>query len=395
MRDFARRKIGGMEIELIELPPFAKLETQWRDLEARSDISFFTSWSWIGAWLQSLPHDVHPMLLRAHIGGRVMGLGVLVANVMRKAKCVPVKVWRLNETGRLALDKITIEYNGLVIDDTVKHVLEPLMVQYLVDQGGGWDEIQFNALRRPLPTPNRLPKSKIGIGRTRIQCNRQPAYQVCLTDIRDAGTHLKLVKQKTRYHIRRSLKAYEKLGPLTIDAAQTLDQALAFLERLKLFHRAHWDNKPGQGAFVHSFFNTFHDRLIRSAFERGEIQILQVKAGSVEVAYLYNFVWNGHVYNYQSGVNYAELGGKLSPGMTGHSLAIDFNASLGHHTYDLMAGEHQYKRALTLQTVQLDWWSARRPTLSIHTEDGIRKAAKLAQRVSNLTQDTTPWRHAC
>lgn len=386
MRHIAKRKIGGLEIELIKLPPIDQLEPEWRDLEGRSDISFFTSWSWIGAWLRTLPPDVHPLLLRAHIHGKTMGLGILVGTVMRKAKCVPVKVWRLNETGQIALDKITIEYNGLVIDDGVQHLLEPMMVQYLMDHRGSWDELQFNALRRPLASTLRAPKSSIGISKTRISKVRHPAYQVCLTDTRQAGSHLQMVKQKPRYHIRRSLSTYEKMGAVTLTVASTVDQALAFLERLKHFHRAHWADKPGQGAFNHPFFNDFHECLIRSCFDRGEIQIIAIQAGDQEVAYLYNFVWKGHVYNYQSGVNYLDMGGKFSPGMVAHSLAIDHNASLGHHTYDLMAGEHQYKRALTLQTVQLDWWAVRRPTLPVHAEDGIRRAAKLAHRMSRLAQ---------
>lgn len=388
MRNIAKRTIGGMEIELINLPSLDQLELEWRDLERRSDISFFTSWSWIGAWLHTLPASVHPMLLRAHLHGKTMGLGVLVGSVMLKAKCVPVKVWRLNETGRSALDKITIEYNGLVIDDGVQHVLEPMMVQYLMDHRGNWDELQFNALRRPTTTRLRMPKSSMGISKTRITKLRQPAYQVCLTDTRNAGSHLQLIKQKARYHIRRSLSTYEKIGPVTLTVASTLDQALSFLERLKHFHRAHWADKPGQGAFNHPFFNGFHDHLIRSCFDRGEIQIIAIRAGSQEVAYLYNFVWNGHVYNYQSGVNYPEMGGKLSPGMVAHSLTIEHNAAMGHHTYDLMAGEHQYKRALTLQTVQLDWWAARRPTLPVHAEDSVRGAAKLAKQMSGLAQET-------
>ena len=353
----------------------------WRELESRSEISFFTSWSWIGAWLRCLPSDVAPMFLRARLNGRLIGAGIVVGSVMWKARCIPMRVWRLNETGRPELDKLTIEYNGLVIDDTVKHLVEPLMVQYLLDQGSEWDELQFNALRRPVISPKQRARSLFHALRTRLKRVRQPAYQVCLVDVREAGEHVRLIKQKPRYHIRRSYNAYQQSGPVTIEAAQSMEQALAWLERLKHYHRAYWAARRQEGAFQSDFFNDFHDQLIRANFDRGEIQILAVKAGDREIAYLYNFVWNGHVYNYQSGVNYAEMGGKLSPGMVAHTLAIDFNAAAGHHTYDLMAGDHHYKRALTLQTVQLDWWAARRPTLPVKAEDSVRRAARLATRI--------------
>lgn len=384
MQRFAKKQFGGICIDLIDLPPLGELESMWRELENRSEISFFTSWSWIGSWLGCLPSDVHPMLLRARLNGRLIGAGIVVGSVMWKARCIPMRVWRLNETGRPELDKLTIEYNGLVIDDTVKHLVEPLMVQYLLDQGSEWDELQFNALRRPVTPPRLGLRSVFRSLRTRLKRVRHPAYQVCLVDVREAGEHVRLIKQKPRYHIRRSFNAYQQWGAVTIEAASTLDQALAWLERLKHFHRAYWATRSQEGAFLTDFFNDFHDRLIRANFERDEIQILRIQAGDREIAYLYNFVWNGHVYNYQSGVNYAEMGGKLSPGMLAHTLAIDLNAAAGHHTYDLMAGDHHYKRALTLQTVQLDWWAARRPTLPVKAEDSVRRAARLATRIRPL-----------
>lgn len=394
MRNTAKRKWGGMEIELLDLPDLGRLELEWRDLEARSDISFFISWTWIGAWLHSLPEDIRPRLLRANLNGRVMALGVFVPTVLRKARCIPVNVWLLNETGRPELDNITIEYNGLVIDDTVKHVLEPLLLEHMMAQRGEWDELQFNALRRPLTAASRLLKKSGCAAKQRVHKLRKPAYQVCLKDTRDAGQHIRLIKQKPRYHIKRSLAAYETTGPVTVEIAQSVDQALAFLSRLKHFHGQHWADKSENGAFDHPFCNTFHDRLVRSAFNRGEIQLMAIKAGSAEIAYLYNFVWQGHVYNYQSGVNYPQMGGKYSPGMTAHSLAIDYNAAQGHHTYDLMAGDHQYKRALTLQAVQLDWWFARHTNLATHAEDGLRKAARVARYLSALTQHTESLKRA-
>ncbi len=395
MSTFAKQIFGSLTVDLVDLPALAELEGEWRDLEARSDISFFTSWSWVGAWLGNLPDDVRPLLLSARIGGRLMAAAILVPSLVWKARCIPVRIWRLHETGRHELDNITIEYNGLVIDETIQHVVEPLLMQYLFDHCSDWDELQFNALRRPARPPRRLCRLRhpFGalIGRIKLKRTRKAAYQVSLSEVRDAGQHIQLIKQKPRYHIRRSLAAYEALGPVTIEAAQTIEQAQTFLERLKHFHRAYWDRKQVQCAFAHPVFNQFHDGLIQASFERGEIQLLAIKAGEHEIAYLYNFVWNGHVYNYQSGVNYADMGGKHSPGMVAHTLAIDFNAQLGHHTYDLMAGDHHYKRALTLQTVQMDWWSARRPTLSNRAEDSLRKAAMLALRMSPHTYQVPDW----
>lgn len=378
---------AGLSIELVEMPPLDEVERHWRDLQERSDISFFTSWTWIGAWLRNLPPEVQPRLLLARLNGRWMGAGILVLSTVIKARCVPMRVWHLHETGRPDLDKITIEYNGLVIDDTVKHFLEPMMIRHLIDQGGGWDEIQFNALRRPVLPPRRRRHCQAKIKRV-----RQPAYQISLVDVRQAGQHTALLKQKPRYHIKRSLQSYQKeWGAVTIEAAQSLSEALTWMEALKKLHSACWSGRRVEGAFNTPFFNQFHDDVIREGFERGEVQILAIKAGQQDIAYLYNFVWKGHVYNYQSGVNYDAAGGKNSPGLVSHTLAIDLNTALGHHTYDLMAGDHHYKRALSLQTIQLDWFSLRSPTLCTKAEDGVRLAAHIGWRLSAQTHRLPEW----
>lgn len=41
MRNTAKRKWGGMEIELLDLPDLGLLELEWRNLEARSEVSHF------------------------------------------------------------------------------------------------------------------------------------------------------------------------------------------------------------------------------------------------------------------------------------------------------------------------------------------------------------------
>src|SRR2546426_10181494 len=89
----------SVRIAHLELPPLGELERQWRDLESRSECSFFMSWCWIGAWLASLPTRIHPRLLRAEAGGRVVGLGVIVPKTVRRHGVFTSRALFLNSTG--------------------------------------------------------------------------------------------------------------------------------------------------------------------------------------------------------------------------------------------------------------------------------------------------------
>ena len=55
-------------LSLTPLPERSRLQADWLTLEARSRASFFTSWAWIGVWLDTLPPTVQPRLLQAHSG---------------------------------------------------------------------------------------------------------------------------------------------------------------------------------------------------------------------------------------------------------------------------------------------------------------------------------------
>ena len=104
----------SLRVTLERLPPLAEVERDWRDLEGRSDRSFFMSWSWMGAWLGALPSHVRPELLRVESQGRIVALGVLVGRLIRRHGVFLSRALFLNSTGDPHLDELTIEYNGLL-----------------------------------------------------------------------------------------------------------------------------------------------------------------------------------------------------------------------------------------------------------------------------------------
>ena len=166
---------------------------------------------------------------------------------------------------------------------------------------------------------------------------------------RSGGEYLGLLGSHTRYNVRRSIREYEKLGPLVLESAASPEQASAFLSGLRQLHQAYWQQKGLPGSFANPFFNEFHAELIRSHFAEGAIQLLRMSAGKAVLGYLYNFVDQGRVYNYQSGYDYELCPKQYSrPGFVTHVYAVEFNRTAGHHIYDFMAGDSEYKQTLGL-----------------------------------------------
>ena len=107
---------AGLSVRLRSIDDIDALGRMWRELDSRAAASFFQSWGWIGCWLRVLPAGALPRLLELRAGGRVVGLGVLGLGEGVRHGVVRTRGLFLNETGDPDCDRLTIEYNGLLVD---------------------------------------------------------------------------------------------------------------------------------------------------------------------------------------------------------------------------------------------------------------------------------------
>jgi CelD/BcsL family acetyltransferase involved in cellulose biosynthesis len=205
-------------------------------------------------------------------------------------------------------------------------------------------------------------------------------YFVDLNAVRDrGGDYLALLSSNTRQQIRRSIKAYEQSGSLSISVASSVGTAIEYLQGLQKLHDAHWQRRGKDGAFASEFTRTFHDRLVRDAVARGEVQMLRVTAGDEVVGYLYNFVRDGHVYFYQSGLKYTE-DPKFRPGLVCHYLAVMHNLKVDNRIYDFLAGPQRYKQSLGPANVKMYWLAFQKPRLAFVVERLLRRVKGVIRR---------------
>ena len=359
-----------MESVVVTLDALTRLEqlrAEWLALEACSDASFFISWAWMGTWLASLPSTKSFRILRVRRAGQLIGLGVLGRHVGRHMGPVSARGLFLNATGDAAFDSLTIEYNDLLARRGEAELVRRAVIEQLPRLSRRWDELHLPGVE---PSAHWSRHVRAGYAQ---HARRSPTYQVDLTRVRARdGDYLGLLSANTRAQIRRSIKEYEKLGALVLEQPQSLDAALACFEALIALHQAAWADRGEPGSFAAPYIRDFHAQLIRTQFAAGGVQLLHLRAGEHTVGYLYNFVWRGRVYNYQSGLDYA-LGGKHArPGLVCHALAIEMNARNGQQVYDMMAGEHRYKESLATDGGSMEWRVIRRARLKFRIEDTLR-----------------------
>lgn len=356
------------QVRLVDLPPLSELEALWRDLEARADGSFFTSWDWIGPWLACLPEDCRPRLLRAQQDGRLLGLAVIVDRPQRRFGFLPVRCRYLHETGRADCDALTIEYNACLVDRDVAAGVEAAMLRALMQGPDAPDELRLSGGLAP---PQGLPPT--------LQMRSFPhrSYYVDLQAIDASGKdYLGFLKQRQRYLVRKSLKRLGEAAPLSLEVADTLPKAREFLAEMARLHTRYWVAKGEPGAFGSDFQRRFHARMVEQGVPTGRVVLLALRRGDEALGYFYFFCHRGWVHYYQSGIDYDRLDASESPGLAAHALAIEHFRRQGWRIYDFMTGDLQYKRTLCTDEMTLHWSLLQQHSAKMRLEDWLLRQAK-------------------
>ncbi len=336
----------------------------WNELTSELEVDYFLSPGWVETWLDSLPREVALKLVVGYLDGSpVLAFFAGIRGLWRK-RVIPVRSVFVNATGVPEIDRLSIEYNQVLMKGTpperIWDVLEEL------DRTESWDEFVF-----PGHAVDAVADSLISRCPPRwrpVVVRDDPSPYVNLEAVREKeGDYASLLSSNTRRQMRRCYEAYSKNGAIECEVAANADRALEMFDELVELHRERWDHRGVEGAFSRQYSLSFHTALIRNRFDSGEIQLLRVTAGDHTVGCLYNFVFNGRVLFYQGGLVYSE-DGKMKPGWLCHAEAVRFNAKSNLKAYDFLAGGGQYKRSLSTDRNRLIWAKVQKRKLRFELE---------------------------
>ncbi len=344
----------------------AALGDDWRRLEdAFPPPSFFLKWDWIGRWLSMLPADVDRYRCSIYDGSELVALSVVTAQDLVRKRILRRRVLALHESLLDGLD-MAIEYNGLIgrpNDPAIVRAFYRGLMEQLE-----WDEIHIGALPLADPLGDAAPIEDLRLWH-RVD-GESVARSVDLAGLRREGRpYLSTLRRKTRYKIRRYIRAIETRDPVHVEPATDPGRALDFLDALASLHQAHWMARGRPGAFANPVWTALHRRLVTEAFER--VQILRFRAGDEIVGYIYSIVDAGAVNMIQCGYDYARFR-DAHPGYVCVVKAIEYNLETGYDVFDLLVGDAQYKQSLATDAESMRWLRIQRRRPGILIENLLR-----------------------
>lgn len=349
-----------VEVRMDPLPDRSWLELQWRELESRSACSFFLSWSWINQWLALIGQQYPLSLITVHHRRRLVGMGLVTAR-RRFLGLGPLHL-RLHEVGDREIDNLTIEYNGLLTEAGKERLCLTAMIDHLARQDSRWSTLFLPGVEEPV-----IDWDAPALADLERRISRQVTRQVDLDAIREGGKpYLEQLSPNNRSAIRRTeRKIAREYGDLQFSVAQDPDQRVAWFREMAALHQAHWTtHRRTAGAFGDQRIRKFHESLMGAHDPQQQIQLTRLSAGDRTIGYAYNFIHRGTAYFYQSGTDYRHFASFGSPGLLLLSRNIEHAVTQGLSTFDFLAGDSRYKRALADAEGELLWVSLDRAGLT-------------------------------
>ncbi len=370
------------------------LEQVQAEVARRRSDSLFLSAAWLRASLDCWDGRADYRVVQVAEEGQPPVWALLGRRTEWRHHVLPVRIAALNQSAIESLDQPWIERNGFYggTPETFGRHLALLLEQ--LEAESDWDELRLGGLLEAHAHDALYLAARNGLA-CRLDFE-QPSFNVDLARVRTehGGDYLAALSANTRQQLRRARRhAEHALGPVRLEVARTLEQALQWFDASGPLHRRRWggaQDDPYASGFDNPAFVQFHRRLIELAFPTGGIQYARLLAGDAVLAYLYNFVSDGHVHFYLSGIDYS-VDPSVKPGMLAHWLAIEHNLADGREVYDFLAGDARYKRSLSTGRDRTLWLVLQRPRWRLQFEGFARR---LKRSMRGDSHDELPVPHA-
>jgi CelD/BcsL family acetyltransferase involved in cellulose biosynthesis len=360
--------MSNLTITTEPLPSMEVLAELWRGLDRDSAHHFFLTWTWMGTWLRVLPPSIQPILLKAMDEDELVGFATLTLKRAKLRGLLPVRQAWLNATGDPTLDCIMIEHNGFACADARSDEVLQALVKNFTAGAIPADELVLPGIASSVFVEAEL----IDAGHV------SPAFRAPLAGLGGKEGIEPLLSSNARQQLRRSLRACERKGHLSVEIARDRKTALKFFEGLKTLHVRSWERRGRRHAFATPFFETFHRALIVNGLGDGNIDLVRMSVGAQVLGFLYNFRRNGTVSNYQGGFD--DTDPDLRAGYVCHALAMAHYAAAGMSHYDFLAGANRLKQSFGPERYELCWRQLRKRTLAFQVEDAIREIRTILKK---------------
>ena len=245
---------------------------------------------------------------------------------------------REGEPALLLLGSIEIsDYLDFIASATeIPEFIEALFDLVASDQAPAWQALDFYNLADTSPTLAALQEAAEKRGWAYQQQQLQPCPYIPLPG--DWEAYLASIDKKQRHEIRRKMRRAEENDPparwYIVDDEAALDSEVEdFLSLMA--------QDPDKERFLTQVMRTQMREAVHAAFKAGWLQLAFMEVGGQKAAGYLNFDYAGHIWVYNSGLNFGLR--ELSPGWVLLGNLLKWANDHQRQSFDFMRGDEDYK----------------------------------------------------
>ena len=313
------------------------LEQRWNDLIVRSpDSSVFQTFAWLKTWWRIFGQDRNMRIITASDGKILIGL-------------LPVYIERSHLLPAIGLRKLRlIGYGGDTTPDDLGPILDQdqpdealdLLIAGLESLRSEWDIAELDDLAPNSPLISALTARRPG--EVEVTEGAKISYAELPSSFDD---YLAKLSSNRRWKMRRGRK---KLREATnyrfhvVGSQAELDLHYPDLIRL---HKDRWQGRSEDIGFSTETYVNFHRDVMAEMLKQDALRLMLLIGDEGAIAASYCYRWRGAFFFFQGGISKDHADFRLGEVLMGH--AIEQAIGEGMQIFDMLRGQHDYKKSLT------------------------------------------------
>jgi CelD/BcsL family acetyltransferase involved in cellulose biosynthesis len=333
---------------------------EWQELLSRTAApEIFRSWPWMATWWQVFGDDSgysgnrQPFVIGVRDGRTVVGLAPFLLRTVPALTLGPglgrLRRLEFMGSGEDECDEVCSDFLDLYAASGYEDQVAAAVWQRMLAERPRWDEAVFrNVLDTSLLARFVQPMARDdGCGATRRPSGERFWVDLSGGDFNAYVDGLSKKKKKRIFYYRRRL---EKEGGFVERRLQERGEIPRFLDEIARLNRLRQGQKGMASAWQSARFREFHALVAPRLWDLGWLDLRLWERDGRSVAALYNFLYEGTIYYYQSGFD-TEAFGNVSPGLVTISHVIEWGFNNRQRRYDFLVGaEGSYKEDYACQT---------------------------------------------
>ncbi len=322
---------------IAEANDLAVLEDDWNDLVTRSeDCSVFQTFAWLNTWWRLFGENRRMRIIAARDDGTLIGLLPVYIENAQLLPAIGLRKLRLIGYG----GDTTPDDLGPILDQAQADQALALLVQGLNMLRQEWDIAEFDDLDPQSPLITLIQDQKPG--EAEITEGARISYVELPASFDD---YLAKLSSNRRWKLRKGRKKLHEACNYRFHVVGSQDELDRYYPDLIRLHRDRWEGRAEDIGFSTEGYVTFHRDVMAHLLKQDALRLMFLIGDQGPIAASYCYRWRGAFYFFQGGIDKDYKAFRLGEVLMGH--AIEQAIVEGMTVFDMLRGEHDYKKSLT------------------------------------------------